>query len=487
MKINYLKNKLSIAFIIVTLLQFSYSCKVKRILNKSGENKVELRKFLSSHKNNSLKRQAAKFSVIGMEHCYSNNLLVKDSKNNLVDLNLYQPKTNRKIIVKLLDSLQYWVTATIVKDLVTVKSDYLEQNLEKAFEMWQTKPWSKNYSFEIFCEFILPHRIGSESLDDKWRTYFQNKYVPVLDTMPGNDDVNRIFQFVKRDLRKWCWYSGNTINLKQTMNLDDILSYHKGSCLDVANAYLYALRSIGVAATIDYVPLWGRTNFGHCELVYWDENNKTQMCKTGNYLGSQPPKVYRKYYSNDKNSLASKISSSEDIPQHLAEMTYRDVTSEYTRTSNVTIKADKQPKNGILYLSVFNSGRWQPIAWSDSIPKKTDQYVFKNMGRNIVYLPTQFSKRVNIPIADPIIIAKTGQIKTLTCNKDSLISLILPKKDNRLYYWNKKWISLGRGNRSRDSLTFENAPSNTLYRLLKPNGNPDGRIFTYENNKLTYW
>ncbi len=483
-------NRIKTVFIGVIFLLSILSCDkdkdtIKKILKKAETNKVELQKFLSNYTDDTLKLKAAEFLVVGMEYRYTYDILVKDLADNSVDINLYKPKISRKNIAHLLDSLHYRVKDTIVEDIKAVKSEYLIQNLEQAFDIWQTKPWAKNYSFELFCEFILPYRIGNENLENDWRSYFQKKYLPILDTLQGNSKVNRVFQFIKNDIKKWYWFAYNTIDLKPTKNLNEVISCSRGNCIDVANVYLYTLRAIGVAATIDYIPLWGRTNYGHCELVYWDENNQAQRLKTGEWLSSPPPKVYRQYYSNQKNNLVDKVKNLNDIPPHLTERTYRDVTNEYTKTSTIIVKPNAEPKNGILYLSVFNSGRWQPIAWSDSVLTETKEFVFRDIGQNIAYLPSAYYQSRSIQNRTPLIVDSQLGVSQLLPDKDSLVSIVVSKKkaSNRFYYWDKKWINIGKGDLNIDTLKFDNIPSNTLYRL----GNHKERIFTYKNNKLRYW
>ena len=287
----------------------------------------------------------------------------------------------------------------------------------------------------------------------------------------------------------WYWFANNTIDLKPTMNLDEILSCRKGNCVDLANVYLYALRAIGVAAAIDYIPLWGRANYGHCELVYWDENNQPRRCQTGKLLASPAPKVYRNFYSKQKNNLADKVKSAYDIPPYLVETTYRDVTNEYVKTSTIAVKPSKKPKNNITYLSVYNAGYWKPVAWSDSIAAETGAYLFKDMGRNIVYLPTVYFNKKNVPVGVPVMIKNDGQIESLSIVKDSLTVLTFQQenKNKELYYWDNKWVKIGKGVAIDNSLRFENVPSNTLYRLINPKGNKMERIFTYKKNKRRNW
>lgn len=436
-----------------------------------------------------LKLKAALFLMVNMGDKGTKDFLVKDKEYRNVAIELYRPEINRTNIHFYLDSLNYFLVDTVYRDKDIIKPDFFCNNLEQAFNMWQTKPWSNNYSFEIFCEFILPYRIGNESLDENWRTYFQDKYLPVLDTMQANDKVDNVFQFIKTDINRWYRFAFNTIDLKPTMSLDEVLNCGKGNCTDVANVFLYALRAIGVAATIDYIRLWGRTNYGHCELVYWDEKNEPKRLKTGNLLQTPPPKVYRQYYSNQENNLFKNVKDPTDIPPHLKEKYYQDVTNEYTKTSTLNVKPEKQPENGILYLSVFNAGQWQPIAWSDSIVTKTGEFVFEDMGRNIVYLPSAYIKKSNIPNGQPFIISKKGEVRSLELRTDSLISMVFLTKgiENKLLYWDNKWKTVGRSGIMNDSLRFENVPTNTIYRLVKTNGNQMERIFTYTNKKRRNW
>ena len=46
-------------------------------------------------------------------------------------------------------------------DVNHIKSDYLINNIEKSFEVWYAQPWGNDIPFDIFCEEILPYRIGT--------------------------------------------------------------------------------------------------------------------------------------------------------------------------------------------------------------------------------------------------------------------------------------------------------------------------------------
>lgn len=43
-------------------------------------------------------------------------------------------------------------------DLRQITTDYLIANINEAFEQWQGVSWAKDYTFEEFCEWVLPYR-----------------------------------------------------------------------------------------------------------------------------------------------------------------------------------------------------------------------------------------------------------------------------------------------------------------------------------------
>lgn len=81
---------------------------------------------------------------------------------------------------------------------------------------------------------------------------------------------------------------------------------------------------------------------------------------------------------------------------------------------------------------------------------------------------------------------KIEKIVYLPGNDDNCI------RDGELYelfYWDNKWISLGKqiGSSETYKLSYENVPSNTLYLLRNHTKGKEERIFTYENGKQVWW
>lgn len=56
-----------------------------------------------------------------------------------------------------------------------------------------------------------------------------------------------------------------------------------------------------------------------------------------------------------------------------------------------------------------------------------------------------------------------------------------------LFYWNDRWISLGKQQGHCDSLYYANCPKNALFLLRNHTRGKEERIFTYENEKQVWW
>jgi hypothetical protein len=44
-------------------------------------------------------------------------------------------------------------------DAHVITADYLIENIDLAFEEWEKRPWNKYFTFDDFCELILPYQM----------------------------------------------------------------------------------------------------------------------------------------------------------------------------------------------------------------------------------------------------------------------------------------------------------------------------------------
>lgn len=163
MKLNY-----AISFIIITLQLFSCTSKsaLERALDYAGKNRVELEKVLTKYNKNpedSLKYKAAVFLI---ENMPGYNFYEGDDLDGFKSIYLQTRISgkNGKEALKIADSISpINISKLMVKaDIKQITSEYLINNIEHSFMVWNKQPWGKDVTFNDFCEYILPYRIGNE-------------------------------------------------------------------------------------------------------------------------------------------------------------------------------------------------------------------------------------------------------------------------------------------------------------------------------------
>ena len=222
----------------------------------------------------------------------------------------------------------------------------------------------------------------------------------------------------------------------------------------------------------------------------------------GNEVVYKISKIYRKKY---------------DIP-------LCDVTSEYAMPlSDLTFRVPSQKDKQLISLCTFNNHDWVPVALSkvmngsvlfESVGRGIlwgDNQIrtYLNEGKGIVFLAfiSQNGRLNNKPIGFPVILLEDGTIKEL-CASTEKESIILYRKypyygsnnaiiydsneicvDNEyeLFYWNMKWISLGRKLAVDNKLHYDDVPKGALLWLKNHTQGKEERIFTYEDGKQVWW
>jgi len=152
-------------------------------LKLAGKNKSELEKVINHYSTNpsdSLKRKAALFLIENMDAHYS--YVSKNWDSFQVELDTLFHKEDRWQVLrsefnKLYEKYAYGLKdITYVCDLQTVSAQFLIYNIDQAFETWKS-PYCNFLSFEDFCEYILPYRVGTEPLCD-WRAELNKQFMP---------------------------------------------------------------------------------------------------------------------------------------------------------------------------------------------------------------------------------------------------------------------------------------------------------------------
>jgi hypothetical protein len=399
-----------------------------------------------------------------------------------------------------------------VKDIDIISGQLLADNIDSAFRAWNY-PWARRLSFDEFCQYILPYKLKNE-LPENWRGNMMQRYAWVLKQVKDSNDVVEAADLINNDVRKW-FYISNRFSCAADPNCSDLLKTRVGQCSEATQLVAYAMRAMGIPASLDYTPFWANKGGRHdwnsllCplgEVIFMgtESNPGFEKIEDPGYNGRGPTgmkrkraKIYR--YSFQKVADTINTRHSADIPDYFANHHRLDVTNRFVPVSTVTLQLDTAiPGQELAYLCVFNNKQWQPVQWGRTAQHK--EVVFAAMGRDVAYLPMVYHKEEYWPAADPFILHKNGTVRTLhadvrQCYPIKIIkkypedpgNYIIPGFHYELYYWDKDWISLGKQLATTNYLIYDHVPANALLFIRNLDAGFQERIFTYENGQQIWW
>lgn len=395
---------LSLFCIIFFSCQSSYEKKAWDIANNC--NNPEVTKFLSHYKSSSdtEKYKAACFLV-----------------ENMLNKYYIEPETSK-----------------LIKDIDIIIADSLIQSLEYSFKLKDSE-FAANYSFEQFCEYLLPYRVANEPLSYHWKwdcpqyTYLTGQSI--------SETAKAINSQIHIDIAPE--YYGGHIKRFSTISADKY-----GKCDDRTIFTAMVLRSMGIPATYDFVPIWGSCNNGHSftSVVLPDDtcmplSDQNTAADTISFW-RKTPKIYRYTYQINK-----KHSAENNLPQIIAHTDIIDVTSLHNIPQQDIVLNSLTESVQDSYLCVPLRGEWEPVAYGvngkfhDVGTSVSDNKESIDSGKGIIYLPAKYVDGKVVPISPPIIHSTDG-IRII--NKlDECERVILYRKyplNNRMLDFSKRMI-----------------------------------------------
>lgn len=493
---------------------------LEKALSLSGKNKGNLINVLEHYENTGEKEkyEAAVFLIKNMPIQKSINYYWVDENRNEIDFSEldYNDFEQAKIALgKLEDSLHIKPQQYFAKDITSITSEFLINNIDIAFEEWKKNPWSSSYSFDVFCEYILPYRSLEEPLED-WRQDYRFLVRQAKNDIEDNTDPTEACVQIINQLKEFSFVTRRPDPIP-FLSPKQMMFRREGSCPDLANTALLATRSLGVAVTFDFTPHYAASSNRHFwNTVINNEGkhipfNSNSVNNKNNFLPyvynanrKRLGKVFRRTFSIQEASLASKIHELNIPKGFLRNKNVIDVTSEYVTVSDISMAIEKFNHQSIAFLNVFNLGKWRVIDWGE---KNDQQMVFKNLGRNLVYLPCIYKSNQKYHLSYPIFLDTEGGQHELKPDHQNIFSATLSRSNEMktdyidyntteieegntyvLKYWDKGWKELGTSIATDKGVFFQDIPSNSLFRLLPQK--PDGfeRIFMIEPNTHTiFW
>lgn len=444
-----------------------YDKRMEEVLSLSGENCTELETALKHYQDSALKKKAMEFLVVNMP-----GLFVVDTTS----LGLYRPFYQSCDSVRLLYKETQWTRWSILIDslwnvhqkrnalqqikytplLKIITAKQLIAEVDMAFDAWQQNTFTKNCSFEDFCEYILPCWRGSNFVLDDARLRFSKRH-------GGNFFTNKtrtLFDETDSVLSQYRKTDYNTFRGADiaSLSVESLIQMGGGKCIERGIMNSLLLSSLGVLVAIDFVPHWGNNDATHSwnvliadgrsyafdpfdlqsGLVYNKLYSNTGMYEEKGQGEFRVPKIYRKTYSTQlENTLVDKGVALDDIPSLFRNCKMKDVSTSYFEATDVTVNLDTPiPEDAkYAYLCVFDVNGWKPVQFGKIDGKEV---LFQAMGRNIVYLPAYYKKGLLLPAASPFCLKTDGRVMILNETRklvDSLVTraVVIKPFSNRNY------------------------------------------------------
>lgn len=405
----------------------------------SGDRIIK-RKVLAHYQNDSLKLAAATFLLdnIGDKYAYCREDIERyDTIFALYDeLNTKgetssEPELAKKCWHTLIQTYGRMEPSLFKReyDRKTLTASFLIDNIDVAFEAWQTAPNFITRDFDLFCKYVLPYRIGNEPIELERRKQFEELH-SLRDSM---FDESRIIKDLYHEFVKVRKYqnSKQMWNYAISLTKSQLEKTHRGSCRHFCEYYVATLRACGIPATIDYVNCWGNRAGGHewvtvlkdsGAFLAFDALDRKKM-----KLAYKPAKIYRQTFEIQTINKEAK----EFVPTYLLNPNRLDVSHLYFNTYDVeikgTIKKSMKLYKGFSYgvICVFDNKQWTPIDFgkvSDGV------FHFKNMIGDVCYMAGFYVNGTFIPATDPFILTIKGEVKSIQYHKKSNINMCLTRK-----------------------------------------------------------
>ncbi len=445
-------------------------------------------------------------------------------------------------------------TLSVRYDLLHISAGALIRNIDDAFTAWQTKPWARHVTFDQFCEYILPYKYEYNPIDDWRPVLAQQYAWVADSLVHKNSSFELVVlmsEHLKWFIYNPLLWERKGFS---PYGIHALMQSKSGNCANKVNLNIYAMRALGVAVTRDYTPFWANRNWGHGWNAFVAEDGRfldfegfAQRTGWGGRMQNRRQfgqvikesvreenpvvlaKVFRVTYSKQRESLLGRVGEAGKarIPALFHNSRYQDVSSEYFPVSDVAVDLyERFDTADYAYICTYNNNNWVPVHWGKVMPRPyvmaanaanpgaapaagapagalPTEAVFTHMGRNVLYLGMYYQSGKYEPASPAFILRHDGtrQVlrpdrgrpqrvrleKTHPTNPDDHVR---PGNHYELFYWDDKWVSLGKKKAAGDFLQYDAVPENALLWLLHVNRTEEEdkeRVFTIENGRQRWW
>lgn len=413
------------AFVLCSCAKDGTDRRLENALLFAADNRSQFEQVLAHYADDSLKLAAAEFLISNMpgHYSYADTVSVVSYSRRVRELCVSMKGRPSK---QLRDSINFCarecgiLQSEKVYDSKIISAEYLIENIDEAFRVWKQGKWARHLCFDDFCEYLLPYKVAETQLLDDWRTRLQGLCCERLDELDWCDlyahSALQATRVINGNMKLLMNPDHSTFISCQSMKFEDALCLPMGNCDFYVLLATILLRSQGIPVAMDFTPHWAYRDNGHSwNVVFTNEGREvpfTGVCTQPGDLHKPDellPKVFRAtYVQNQELQILNR--REKFVPHFFRNVFMRDVTSHYAGCSDVTLRVNAR-HGSYVYLAVFDSRGWAPVAFAEV---KQGKATFKDMARNILYVPLRYSEDgTEELLGSPFVLDYDGTIRRL--------------------------------------------------------------------------
>ncbi|MFT7618427.1 MAG: putative peptidase [Planctomycetota bacterium] len=163
--------------------------------------------------------------------------------------------------------LRFLITYMPERDLQSLSSVFLLENVAWAYRAWREAPWHKSITEDVFLNEILPYANINERRDN-WRKDFHARFAKEIKAAKTPGQAATI---LNQHIFKTLNVKYSTKRPKPDQSPYESMAAGTASCTGLSILLIDACRSVGVPARFVGTPLWSDGSGNHSWVEIWDQ------------------------------------------------------------------------------------------------------------------------------------------------------------------------------------------------------------------------
>ena len=164
------------------------------------------------------------------------------------------------------DGLQFLIQHMPPRDLETLDSEFLLENVKYAYKVRTETSWGAELPHEIFLNDVLPYANLNEQRD-RWRQDFYERFLPVVEDCSAAADAA---QRLNERMFKMLGVRYSTKRNRADQGPQESIRTGLASCTGLSILLADACRAVGVPARVAGIPSWVNKRGNHTWVEVWD-------------------------------------------------------------------------------------------------------------------------------------------------------------------------------------------------------------------------